>query len=321
MYQTAPATKFVRLARVAATCAITSLLGGCIGQSDNFASQRNAGEWHATSAASPGLYTFVTRDGRFVHYAPPLRRASQNTKRFLPASSYGVTYHGGPVQYSPKVYIVFWGGIWKNRKGDPDGVRRYLLAFLKALHGSQWMSTVTQYYGQYGSIMNDTAFGGAYIDATSQLPPHPSDQVIAYEASLAAAHFGDYSGDAGYVVAMPHGHNPAEFGIAYCAYHTYTSTIGGLIALTALPYMPDAGSTCGAGSVNNPGTRDGVTIFEGHEQAETETDPEPFTGWFGQYQFEIADYCEFTNLQDTRFGRRTFPTQPLWSDADGACVQ
>jgi hypothetical protein len=84
--------------------------------------------------------------------------------------------------------------------------------------------------------------------------------------------------------------------------------------------MPDAGQTCGAGSVNHPGTRDGVTIFAGHEVAETETDPE-FTGWYGAYQFEIADFCEFVNLQNTKFGKRSFPTQPLWSNRDNACVQ
>lgn len=314
-----PGAKHFTFARVAATCTLTCCFSGCLGQQVLFAPQNKAGASYATRSASLRPYTFITSDGRIVHYAPPLRAANRIPK--AANASGGVSFHGGPVQYSPRVYVVFWGAIWKNHKGDPDGVRKYLLAFLKALDGSQWTSTVTQYYGEYGYIMNDTVFGGAYVDTTSQLPPHPSDQVIAYEASLAAAHFGDYSGNAGYVVAMPHGHNPAEFGIAYCTYHTYTSTPGGLIALTALPYMPDAGQTCGAGSVNSPGTNDGVTIFEGHEQAETETDPQPFTGWFGQYQFEIADFCEFTDLQNTRFGHRTFPTQPLWSNKDNGCVQ
>ncbi len=311
----------MKLVRIAAACTISPLLAGCIGHGASLAPNTPNTAEPTSRTISSGPNTFTTSDGRLAHYAPTLDRARHRRAWLLRVSSSGVSYHGGPVQYSPKVYVVFWGAIWKSRRGDPDGVKRYLRSFLNALNGSQWLSTITQYYGQYGSISNDTTFGGAYVDTTSQLPPHPSDEIIAYMAGLAAAHFGDYSGDAGYVVAMPHGHNPAEFGISYCAYHSYVSTISGLVSYTALPYMPDAGQTCGAGLVNDPGTDDGVTIFEGHEQAETETDPVPFTGWFGQYQFEIADYCEFTDLQNTPFGRRTFPTQPLWSNQDNACVQ
>jgi serine protease len=292
----------MRLVRIAAAWTTASLLAGCVAHGGGF-----------TPQAQP-------QGAHVIHYAPTLNAHRRFSGPLRPNSSYGVTYHGGPVEYSPKVYVVFWGGIWKTKKGDPDKVRPYLLAFLKALDGSQWTSTIAQYYGNYGYIQNDTAFGGAYIDSQSQLPPHPSDQPIAYEATLAEAHFG-YDADASYIVAMPHGYNPVWFGLTYCAYHSYTTVFSGILAYQALPYMPDAGETCGAGSVNNPGTRDGVTIFEGHEVAETETDPVPFTGWYGMYQSEIADLCEFENLQNTKFGKRSFPTQPLWSDRDNACVQ
>jgi hypothetical protein len=238
------------------------------------------------------------------------------------SSGFMVSYGGGSVQYSPKVYVVFWGKIWENRQGDPDHVRRYLLSFIKALDASQWLSTVTQYAGPEGYIQNDTVLAGSYIDTTSELPPHPDDQIIRYEAGLAASRFGDYSADANYVVAMPHGHNPVDFGLFYCAYHFDRGAPSGpLFAYTALPYMPDAGSACGAGLVTNPGLLDGVSIVGGHEQAEVETDPIPFTGWSGPYGVEIADECQWLDLQNTKFGRKRFPTQPLWSNQDDACVQ
>jgi hypothetical protein len=256
---------------------------------------------------------------------PTRRQAARFAPYFKLPLTFALTYGGGSIQPSPKVYVVFWGKIWQNRIGDPDGVGRYLKDFLKALNGSQWLSTVTQYYGPPGTyITNTTSLQGTYIDSTSELPPQPSDEIIRYEAYLAAAHFGDYSGDASYVVAMPHGHDPPWFGFGLCAYHASLSNAGPSgqpIAYTALPYMPDTGKACGAGSVNNPGTLDGVSIIEGHEQAETETDPQPFTGWSGANHFELADPCDWHNLQNTQFGRKTFPTQPLWSNVDNGCVQ
>ena len=45
------------------------------------------------------------------------------------------------------------------------------------------------------------------------------------------------------------------------------------ITYTNLPYITDAGSSCGEDSVNgSSGTLDGVSIVEGHELAEAITD-------------------------------------------------
>ena len=58
---------------------------------------------------------------------------------------------------------------------------------------------------------------------------------------------------------------------------------GPIVAFTNLPYVPDAGASCGAGTVNSPGTLDGATEAASHEYAETMTDqfPEsrPPGGW------------------------------------------
>jgi len=95
---------------------------------------------------------------------------------------------------------------------------------------------------------------------------------------------------------------------------------GGTIAWTNLPYMPDAGASCGAGSVNSPGTLDGVTIVGGHEQGETETDPFPNSGWLDNSNAENGDKCAWTNLINNP-NAGGYPTQPLWSNANNGCVQ
>ncbi|HTA37717.1 MAG TPA: hypothetical protein VK760_01505, partial [Candidatus Acidoferrales bacterium] len=92
-------------------------------------------------------------------------------------------------------------------------------------------------------------------------------------------------------------------------------------AYTVLPYAPDGGPGCGAGSVTTPGKLDGASIVGGHEESEAATDPTGY-GWFDASGNEIADKCIWTDLANTLMpnGSR-FPTQPLWSNASRSCVQ
>lgn len=72
--------------------------------------------------------------------------------------------------------------------------------------------------------------------------------------------------------------------------------------------------------MNSPGTLDGVSIVGGHEQAETETDPQPDTGWLDASGSENGDKCAWTDLIDNS-NAGGYPTQPLWSNASSSCVQ
>ena len=236
-----------------------------------------------------------------------------------------MTYHNGPVQTAPKIYIVEWG-TW-NSTGDPDGVYNTYKNFISGVGGSQWMSSQTQYTQSGGAHVGNASgsYAGTWNDTTNALPSLTRSGTyqsnLAAEASRAAAHFGDYSASASYIIMIPHGHGVYGFGTQYCAWHSSTSASGGRIAYTNLPYMPDAGANCGSGSVNSPGTNDGVSIVGGHEQAETETDPQPNTGWLDSGNNETGDKCAWVNLQNTSFSTGTFPTQPLWSNSANGCVQ
>lgn len=236
-----------------------------------------------------------------------------------------MNYGGGPVQTAPKLYIVLWGN-WST--GDPDGVANYYTTFIKGVGGSQWMSSQTQYgepaspyVGNAGSI-----YVGTWNDTTDAIPTRSLtgrnyQSYLASEAQKAEAHFGDHTSNASYVIMLPHGVKVNGFGTSYCAWHSTTSAGGGTIAYTNLPYIPDAGSSCGVNSVNANGTDDGVSIVGGHEQAETETDPQPRTGWADSGGNEDGDKCAWYNLADTSFSTGTFATQPLWSNSANNCVQ
>src|SRR5207237_10586866 len=74
-----------------------------------------------------------------------------------------------------------------------------------------------------------------------------------------------------YVIATATGNNSRGFGTQYCAYHSATSSTVGNVAYTNLPYITDAGPSCGA-NFNGLGAHAGITIVGGPEMAETRTD-------------------------------------------------
>lgn len=226
-------------------------------------------------------------------------------------------YNHGLVETKVQFAVVYWGA------SDPNAVQARLNSFVGAVGGSAWLGTTKQYYQIVGSkkthISNPSGnFVGSWVDTTNAIPMQPTQGQIAQEAQRAATHFGKSGVQFSVVVATEHGHNSVGFGTQFCAYHGNSGTL----VYTNLPYMPDAGASCGANIINKgaSGLLDGVTIVSGHELAEAQTDPQPPSGWSGN-SGEIGDICAWQNIQNTKFGTLTFPTQPLYSDKTGSCVQ
>ena len=123
-------------------------------------------------------------------------------------------------------------------------------------------------------------------------------------------------------------HNASGFGTQYCAWHSATSSSYGNIAYMNLPYMTDAGGSCGA-NFNGLGANAGITIVGGHEMAETITDQFPSSGWLDSNGEENGDKCAWISSgqgasADTTLSTGTFAVQSLWSNAfnsdAGGCV-
>ena len=102
----------------------------------------------------------------------------------------------------------------------------------------------------------------------------------------------------------------------------------GNVAYTNLPYITDAGASCGA-NFNGLGPKAGITIVEGHEMAETITDQFPSSGWVDSSGSEIGDKCAWISSGQgasamITLSSGTFPVQSLWSNAfngdAGGCV-
>ncbi|HEX4544392.1 MAG TPA: hypothetical protein VH114_14600, partial [Candidatus Acidoferrum sp.] len=262
------------------------------------------------------------------------------------ASAGNLSYHGGiggiGVETAPKVFLVLWGSQWNNN--DPSGEAGILQSFYSGAGGSSWLNSVTQYCQGVpaGTVFCNGAgqpagnpsgiFAGLWADNASPAPSRPLQSQMAAEAVRAAQHFGNTTPSSNasvqYVIATATGNNSKGFGRQYCAFHSATNSVVGIVAYTNLPYITDAGAACGA-NFNSLGPDAGITIVAGHEMAESVTDQFPAGGWLDSAGAENGDKCAFISsgqgaAADITLSTGTFPVQSLWSNAfnsgAGGCV-
>ena len=315
--------KFSRLAGVFACAAMVAAAAGC---ATNSSVTPGAGlapasvpqaqtELQRLNTAGPD---WITKDG--VTYHRPHYMGTVQSARHDAQPGIQLTYGGGRLLYKPKMYLIFWGF---KTYGDPNKIKPLLVSYGKAIGGSPLNNVLTQYTGTSGSITNPHAqYGKAWNDNATAVPAHPTDSQIAAEALLGVQHFG-YDPNGSYVVATPHGRSSTGFGSQWCAYHSSTNSGGNLVSYTDLPYMPDAGGNCGANIITAPSDEqavdEGMTIVEGHEYAESVTDPDPFSGWNSGFG-EIGDLCAWTDIQNDPFKKKSYSAQPEYSNATSSCV-
>lgn len=221
-----------------------------------------------------------------------------------PLRAGGLMNHGGPVETAPVVYIDFWG--WTS---DPSGEQPYLTGFYPAVSGSAWLSVVDQYGGS-----SNVTLGGTWVDPAA-VPTSPTDAQIQAEAVNAATHFGSgNSVNVQIIVATPTGHSTSGFGTQWCSYHGAVAADPD-ITYTNLPYMTDAGASCGAGSVTGRAL-DGVSIVASVELVDVITDP-LLNGWYDVNGEEAADVCGWPSSHDIVNG---YPVAPFWNNSAGYCM-
>jgi serine protease len=277
-----------------------------------------------------------------------------------------MAYFGGHVQVTPKIYLVFWGwgqaGAFNHTTAgyptyDPDGAAARMTAFISAMGGTAWAGVSTQYYetddGQNVNITNPSnVLGGVWYDNTNPIHDNVGGLELAQEAQRAVAHFGVTDlANSQFVIAQPQLYNEAGFnsGAGYCAWHDYTQPqfypgVQPGISFTNMPYVLNAGTSCGENSVNTgffAGRLDGFTIVLGHEVEETITDPgaedvingQNLGGWYDISGWENGDKCAWAGytlgitsptmfpggLNDiTGNDGKQYAVQQLWSNESAA---
>jgi hypothetical protein len=290
--------------------------------------------------------------------APKARSAGTGNLRYSGGVG-GVGVLTGPPRVYLVFWGSQWGSQSTNGSGDvtlsgdPLAVAPNLQEFMKGLGtaGETWSGVMTQYCQGVavgaqtcptGATHVASAAGGVlagvWYDGSSPAPAQANGHQIGVEAVNAATHFGNTTQTANsnvqYVIVSPTGTHPDGFNtgtVQFCAWHDSTgdSTLSGgsvnspygQLPFTNLPYVADAGTSCGQRFVNSgpAGTLDGVTIVEGHEYAETLTDPYPSSGWVDTAGNENGDKCAWIKSgpgasQNITLGTGSFAVQSTWGN-------
>jgi Putative Ig domain len=184
------------------------------------------------------------------------------------------------------------------------------------------------------------SLAGVWYDNSAASPNPANGNQLANEALKAAAHFGNTNQAANrfvqYDILSAPGTNPDNYQTGgFCAWHDYngdTTLSGGAapssvgdVAFTNMPYVMDAGASCGQNFVNANGPLDGYSIVNGHEYAETVSDQNPAGGWTNPTSgAENGDECAWiTSGQgasaNVTTGAGTFAMQSTWSNDTNRC--
>jgi serine protease len=253
-----------------------------------------------------------------------------------------LVWNHGPVEHTPKLYVVFWGPTWQTDTGE-QASESYLLNFFTGLGKSDdtWSLVNSQYTDSTG---HPTFSGSELVNEavdTASPPAEVTMGALASEAAAFATHFSipDVANDQVVVVSQSGtcfadgfaGSSCTPVQASYCAWHSATSFGAGTLSYTNLPYQLDAAGSCGEGFVNSPGTWDGFSIVGGHEFAEAVTDPYPSSGWWDPNDSvsggEIGDKCAWGGQiwgSNDPIGNITlsgvkYAVQSLWDNHTTSC--
>jgi hypothetical protein len=283
----------------------------------------------APAALGPRVLLGTTESARLKQRQPGAQAAAT-----LP-----LTYHGGQVANAPQVYLSLWGSEWNG--AAYQSTVDYLQGFFGGAGGSPWLGLTGQYCsgsipapftGCAGSSFRGVGnpagqLKGTWVDTHPVGYGTPSfkcggssagDCDVMAAATRAAAHFGPLTAGAVILVFTPSGRSqPGFVASGWCAYHGAT-TSG--VVFGYIPYMPDAGSSCGRNAVSGGGSFDGFSIVGGHEYVEAITDPYPDSGWIDSSGAEDAEKCAWNGLTSISLAGRPYAVQPTWSNSAGACL-
>ncbi len=269
----------------------------------------------AASASTASAVGHTAPVAKAAHHSGvlPMRTAGTASPRI---STGTLSYGGGPTQHASAVYLDFWGSQWNS---DGNGVEAYMQNLFNGLgtSGDAWSRVTSQYTDSsgLGPSFSGAELHGVWSDNASSAPSNASASAISSEANRAASHFGVSGVNVQIVVLSPSGTHPDGFpNTGFCAWHDYN----GSVPYTNMPYVLDAGASCGENSVRS--ALDGFSIVEGHEYAETLTDPEPSSGYVASDGEENGDLCAWTNLGAISLPTGSFAMQPTWSNRVNGCA-
>jgi hypothetical protein len=230
-----------------------------------------------------------------------------------------LTYGGGPVMLSNKLYLIFWGASGSFAPSYSGPIIQWAkdLAADHAKTSNEFSVSELYYQGTstHHLITNNISFGGSVFDTTAYpgldtgggcdaghapcvTDSQMQDEIINVINSQGWPTDPASAPEAQYLVFTPHGVSSCDptgsctfSADGYCAYHGQVSLAGNQVATYAnMPYESgcDSGQAPSGtqGNVDADGTLDSAI----HEITESATDPAG-TGWTDSGGEEIGDKC------------------------------
>lgn len=329
---------FKRIFAVAAAASLSVLGATAAAQAQAQPHARPAGHLHGVRVVNLHRafeaqlgHTKVGKISGIVYAKGHRPKATANAAATCTEPACPVAWQGGTVQYTPHVYLLFWGPNWQT---DPaqEASATYLGNFFSGLGNGQaddnWSTITSQYADATGSPgFSGLVYEGAFND-TSTPPSNTSLDQIGAEADTFATNHGITDlNDAQIIVATQSGTCPQFFqGTGCtgtnrndCGYHSSSNQ-----PFINLPYVLDAGTSCGKDAVNPApgGDNDGWSIVSGALYAGTITDPFPPSGWIDPNDGSgIANKCAGIAAGaaggpfNLTLATGTFAVESLWSNA------
>jgi len=230
---------------------------------------------------------------RIEHRINPDIHATQPTAGGTGVMTPNITYHGGAVMATPTVYII-WYGNWNQSNGSDNPAGQQIVRdFLFGLNNSP-------YYlinASYGAPTGGVTFGGETTD-TGSVGRRLTDAKIKTIVSnaIAGGKLPKNANGLYFVLSSSNVPETSGFCNVYCGWHTSAGISGTRIKYSFIGNANRCLSACAAQTIGpnaNAGV-DGMISVIAHELEETNTDPNPTTGWADSSGAENGDKCAWT---------------------------
>jgi hypothetical protein len=220
-----------------------------------------------------------------------------------------LTYRGGPLLASVKVFTVFWGAPWQSApQSDLVGQLNDFFTFVLT---SPLIDQLSEYSVPAYTIGHGSLIGTATV-TSPKLATHVSDGTVQHmlqQEITTNASFPKPDANTLFFVYLPPGVSVTQGGSrscqAFCGYH---NDINGQVFYAVMPYPGCAGCTGGLAPF------DALTSTSSHELCESITDAIPGQGWYDDNNGEIGDICAWKTKT-----LLNYTVQLEWSNKANSC--
>lgn len=230
---------------------------------------------------------------RIEHRINPDIHATAPTAGGTGVMTPNITYHGGAVMGTPTVYII-WYGNWNQSNGSDNPAGQQIVRdFLFGLNNSPNY----QINASYGTPTGAVTFGGETTDTGSQgarLSDLKIKRIVTNAISTGA--LPKNTNGLYFVLTSSNVSETSGFCSVYCGWHTSATISNSNIKYSFVGNAHRCLSACAAQTIspNHNSGVDGMISVIAHELEETNTDPNPTSGWADSSGAENGDKCAWT---------------------------